>query len=123
MKRFIPVAALVLVSCAPGAASRAVVELDEFTITPSAVTFQTGEVELMVSNQGEFGHTLVVTDPAGDVVWAGDLLEPAEEETVRLDLPPGEYQLTCRIVAQDGDGNLIDHYERGMVAWVSVESA
>ena len=37
-----------------------------------------------------------------------------------LDLTPGKYQITCRIVTQIEDGSLIDHYDAGMNQTVEV---
>lgn len=121
MRRLALVAMVVLGACQSGGVSDAVVELDEFSVTPTARTFEAGAVELTVRNAGDYGHTLVVTDGDGQVVSAGELLAPSDETKLRLDLPPGEYQFTCRIVGQDGEGNLIDHYEEGMMAAITVE--
>jgi hypothetical protein len=38
-----------------------------------------------------------------------------------VDLQPGAYQVSCRLVGQDGDGNIIDHYENGMFSQLEVE--
>ncbi len=40
------------------------------------------------------------TRPSGTVVAASDVLPTGDEATLDLDLPPGSYQLTCRIVVQ-----------------------
>lgn len=112
---------LAVAACQSAAASSATVGLDEFSVTPTASSFEAGDVELTMRNTGKFGHTLVVTDSDGNVVRAGEMLGPSEEATLRLDLKPGEYQFTCRIVGQDGAGNIIDHYEEGMLAEVTVE--
>ena len=41
--------------------------------------------------------------------------------TPEVDLAAGVYSFTCRIVAQDSEGALIDHFESGMHASVRVE--
>lgn len=74
----------------------------------------TGVSSFEVANVGEFNHTLVVTDSAGKVIAATDLVPPGSETNLEVDLPPGLYTVSCRIVAEDDDGNLIDHYELGM---------
>lgn len=120
MRRLAPLLCLV-VACHTAAASRATVDMAEYSITPDAEVFAAGQVDLEVRNTGTFGHTLVVSDGEGNIVAALDVLPPGEETTVSLDLAPGEYQLTCRIVGQDREGNLVDHYQRGMLAAVTVE--
>lgn len=79
-----------------------------------------GETSLMVTNSGSFQHTLVVTDSAGDVVAATDLIEPGESTELSLDLEPGRYSFTCRIVGQSPEGEIVDHFEAGMNQAVSV---
>lgn len=120
MRAFMIVAALLLgTSCAPGASGQARYELGEFFISgPKTLSEQAGT--LTVENTGDFPHTLVVTRPGGGVVTATDVVPPGETVTVDLELGPGAYQFTCRIVAQGADGGLIDHYERGMHTTVSV---
>lgn len=113
----------VLVACGGAPAFRAEVTLTEFRIDPTSTVFQAGPVGLDVDNAGRFGHTLVITNPSGEVVTVGDFLEPEKTDTITVDLAPGEYQLTCRIIGQDSDGNVIDHYEEGMQATITVEDA
>lgn len=121
MRRLVVVVALLLgTSCSPGASGEARYELGEFFISgPSTLSEQPGS--LTVENTGEFPHTLVVTRPGGGVVAATDVVPPGQTLTLDLDLGPGPYQFTCRIVAQGSDGSLVDHYERGMHTMVSVE--
>jgi plastocyanin len=111
---------LSLSACDPAAQADMVVELTEFSITsPSSITASVDEIE--VSNVGEFTHTVVITDSEGRVAAASGLIEPGETIRLDIDLAPGTYSFTCRIVAQDDAGNLIDHYESGMNATVEVE--
>jgi hypothetical protein len=63
----------------------------------------------------------VVTDSSGQVVAATDLVAPDENARLEVDLAAGVYSFTCRIVAQDSEGALIDHFESGMHASVRVE--
>jgi hypothetical protein len=73
-----------------------------------------GAETLTVENGGEFPHTLVVTDETGTVVAATSLIPAGESTNLALDLDPGTYSVTCRIVAQTPDGDIVDHFEAGM---------
>jgi uncharacterized cupredoxin-like copper-binding protein len=86
---------------------------------PSSLTGST-ETTLQVSNTGEYSHTLIVTDENGDVMGATGLVGSGEETTLEVDLAPGTYVFSCRIVAEDDEGNLRDHYEAGMHRTVTV---
>ncbi len=111
--------ALVVVACSPAAGDDGFV-LSEFSVDgPRGVT--PGRVDLAISNEGEFGHTLVVTDDAGHVVASTDVLPGGTGTTLAVDLDPGEYQVSCRIVVETPDGRLVDHYEQGMYAPLTVE--
>lgn len=119
-KSLILVAALAMVSCQDASGSSAEIDLSEFEIQPSLSSFETGTVALDVVNEGEYGHTLVITDAGGHVLSAGEVIEAGATSTMSIDLVPGDYYFTCRIVAQDDEGNVIDHYEMGMSAAVTV---
>jgi uncharacterized cupredoxin-like copper-binding protein len=84
-------------------------------------TISNGTTTLEISNVGEFNHTLVVTDNEGNVLAATDVVAPGTDATLSVDLQPGAYQVSCRLVGQDGDGNIIDHYENGMFSQLEVE--
>lgn len=115
--------ALVLAACQGGPAPSAVsISASEFSIGISDEQLLAGTVRLEVRNNGEFGHTLVVEDMNGEVLDATDVLRPGAVNDFQIDLAQGQYRLTCRIVAQTGDGELVDHYERGMVAEFDVVS-
>jgi uncharacterized cupredoxin-like copper-binding protein len=62
----------------------------------------------------------VVTDDDGVVLAATGLIGPGQGVTLTLDLVPGAYQFSCRLVASR-DGQVFDHYQMGMVADVVVE--
>jgi uncharacterized cupredoxin-like copper-binding protein len=62
-----------------------------------------------------------VTDNEGNVLAATDVVAPGTDATLSVDLQPGAYQVSCRLVGQDGDGNIIDHYENGMFSQLEVE--
>lgn len=122
MKRLAAIVVLVVAGCSGGgtAVSAASVELYEPVIAPSADTFAAGEIALTLDNTGEFAHTFVVTTDMGRVVTATDLIPSGETVDLVVDLAPGTYQFTCRIVAELPDGSLLDHYEAGMNTTVTV---
>jgi uncharacterized cupredoxin-like copper-binding protein len=95
------------------------VDLQEFSIDASATALITGDVELEVENHGEYPHTLVVSDSDGAVLAATDVLQPSETARLSLDLEPGAYEFTCRIVGTDDAGRVVDHYQAGMHRTVS----
>ena len=94
-------------------------DLVEFAVNgPSELSADAQSVT--VTNSGEFAHTLVVTDAEGTALATTPLIQPGESTELPLDLGPGRYSFTCRIVAQTSDGDLVDHYEEGMSATVTV---
>lgn len=76
----------------------------------------------VVENYGEFSHTLVVSDASGTVVGATDLIGPEAETVLTVELLPGSYTFTCRIVKGLDDGTFVDHYQEGMSASVDVSA-
>ena len=74
-----------------------------------------------IANVGEYTHTLVITDANGEVAAATGLVQPGENAYLDLDLEPGEYVFTCRMISQSNSGDLIDHFESGMHAGFIVE--
>lgn len=111
----------VLVACggsAPISADR--VALDEFTIESSGEPWKAGEIDLDVLNVGARTHTLIVTTVEGEVVASTGLIDPGTSHELDVDLGPGKYQLTCRIVVEGGDGQIFDHFEQGMRETVTV---
>ncbi len=108
-----------LASCSGSTATGSGIELAEWRIDgPSEMPADTRSVD--VSNSGSLPHTLVVTDTEGNVMTATDLIAPGDSTELALDLEPGTYSFTCRIVAQDPEGKIVDHFEAGMNATVSV---
>jgi len=75
---------------------------------------------IQVENAGEYPHTLVVTNQRGEVLAATGLVDPGGNADLQVDLAAGIYVFSCRIVSQDDDGNLIDHFEQGMHRTVTV---
>lgn len=120
MRRLIAIGAVLLAGCSGVTSDSDHYQLGEFFINgPMTLSDDSGAIS--VANSGEFPHTLVVSTPDGSVVTATDLVMPGETLTLDLDLDPGTYQFTCRIVGQDGEGRLVDHYERGMHTTVAVQ--
>lgn len=94
------------------------VTLDEFSVlAPASIA---GPTTLDVVNAGEMAHTVVVADETGRVVTSIDVIPPGESSSISIDLPPGFYDFTCRIVLELPDGTIGDHYGRGMEAIVEV---
>jgi len=124
MRRALVLTALSLAACAtPASLSDSVpVELGDFFIGPETRSVAAGEVRFQVFNSGEFPHTLVVARQSGAVVFASEVLAPGQSLDIGLELDPDEYQLTCRIVVQFPDGELVDHYQRGMGEAIKVEA-
>jgi len=98
------------------------VELQDGSLSPSARSVIAGQVTLEAKNYGDFTHTLVVTAEGGEVIAASGLIPPGESQELELRLPPGNYQLSCRIVAQTEDGSLMDHFQLGMRAALRAEA-
>lgn len=121
MKRLLLVAVVLAGSCGSTAplVSSSAVTLVEGSIAVESPRFAAGEVTLNIGNAGEFSHTLVVTDDGGAVLAATGLVGPGESVTMTLDLLPGVYQFSCRIVGSF-QGEVFDHYQMGMVARVVV---
>jgi hypothetical protein len=121
MRRRLIVLAMLVSACVGTTATSgpARVELSEFAISTSGV-FEPGPTSLIVANSGEFAHTLVIANAFGRVVAASDVIPPGREIGFSVDLEPGDYQLSCRIVVETGDGRLVDHYAEGMLTDISV---
>lgn len=94
-------------------------DLDEYTIEASGSVLAAGSVGMTLTNLGDLPHTIVISTLDGDVLAASDVVGAGESARFVADLGPGEYEFTCRIVAEF-DGVLIDHYELGMVTRLSV---
>jgi plastocyanin len=120
MRRLAVCILFAVVACSPGTESDGFV-LDEWAI--SGPEHLDAEVDtITVENSGEWSHTLVVTTEGGHVVAASGLIESGASTTLGVALEPGAYVFSCRIVAQDDEGALSDHYERGMSRGVVVEA-
>jgi hypothetical protein len=108
-----------LFGCASEGGEPTTYQLAEFAIDGPA-SLGVGAESIAVHNSGEFPHTLVVTDGTGTVVAATSLIPSGESTSLELDLEPGLYSVTCRIVAQTPDGDIIDHFEAGMHATLEI---
>lgn len=120
------IAVVLLLSLLGGCSSQGVsnteVEIGEFWISPGDRVLRAGAVDLLVENHGEFPHTLVVSDASGTVVGATDLITSEATTILTVDLLPGTYTFTCRIVKGLDDGTFIDHFQEGMTASVNVSA-
>lgn len=121
MRRLLIVAALAITACSTGGPDSVDIALSEFDVKMQS-TLESGANTLTIRNDGEFGHTVVVANESGDVVAATGLIGGGESGTLKVDLEPGRYEFTCRIVFQGEDGSLSDHYEQGMRSTVTAES-
>ena len=105
----------------PAASGEVTVELSEFNVTSSALTFKVGEAYTFVAtNVGGFPHELLI-----EAAWAND--EPLEADGALAEIEPiepgasatlewtfaeaGTYQLTCHVR---------DHYAMGMAVTITV---
>lgn len=118
-----PIALVLLVAAVTGCSGAATTgggfDLNEWAIAgPMELTSDADAVN--VTNSGALPHTLVVTDASGRVVAATDLVQPGESTELTIDLEAGRYSFTCRIVAQNAEGEIVDHFEAGMNKTVSV---
>lgn len=119
MRRLL-VVVLLVAGCGSAASDDSFI-LDEGSIAgPDLLAAGVGE--LQISNVGEFNHTLVVTNSDGTVVAATEVLPPGTSAVLTVDLVEGTYQVSCRLVGQDSEGNLIDHYEQGMFKQLEIGS-
>lgn len=110
---------LLLVAGCGSAAAENGFTLDEGSIDGPDVV-QEGSNDLTIRNVGEFNHTLLITDTGGNVIAATEVLPPGTETVLAVELAEGTYQVSCRLVGQDSEGNIIDHYELGMFKQLEV---
>lgn len=123
MRRLVALALLTLAGCAAQAGSGNHYELSEWAIEGPGRLGVAEAVNLTIENRGDFRHTLLVTSESGDVVAATGVIDSGEHASLALDLAAGTYSFSCRIVTQDAEGNLSDHYQRGMYQTVVVGGA
>jgi len=123
MRRLVALALLVVVGCSAETSAENHYALSEWAIDGPSRLSAADVVTLSVENTGEFRHTLLVTSESGEVVGATGVIDSGNRATLELDLAAGTYSFSCRIVAQDGEGNLSDHYQKGMFRTVVVGGA
>lgn len=123
MRRWLIVAvlAVALPACTPESGDSLTYDLTEFDVN-GPENFAAAASTIRVVNSGEFPHTLVIAGQDGRVVAATDMVQPGETAAIDVDLEPGSYQFSCRIVGEKPDGSIVDHFEEGMVQTVSVGS-
>jgi uncharacterized cupredoxin-like copper-binding protein len=110
-----------LAACtSPAAGGEAIYILAEGVIDGPSQMKSSGSTTIEANNVGDYAHTLVVADDRGEVLAATGLIQPGGDATLEVDLEPGTYVFSCRIVAQDDAGNLMDHYELGMHRTITV---
>ena len=114
------VTAITLTACSSAVEGGQSFDLSEFSIAGPA-SLAEGTNSLSVGNSGQFPHTLVISADDGTVIAASDLIQPGETAQLEFSLEEGAYRFTCRIVNQTEDGEIVDHYEEGMVMTVSVQ--
>jgi len=93
------------------------VTLQEWQVSPSAKTVESGKVKFLVTNSGTMTHELAVVQVDAD----GNKREVAEVEDVgagtkaefTADLKAGRYELACLLVPGEA-GATVDHYQQGM---------
>jgi uncharacterized cupredoxin-like copper-binding protein len=123
------------------------VTLEEFTITPHPAYAQAGTVVFDVDNVGSITHEMVivrapslaalpkVTKPGGErAVGAIDEEAIPESDTIgetgdvparahvtkSFTLTPGTYVLFCNIDTKNSDGSVINHFQHGMSATITI---
>ncbi len=118
--RRLTLAFILLAACSATQATDSGFNLHEWSVGgPSHLSADSGSIA--IHNTGEYNHTLVITNDSGEVVAATGLVAPGTDATLAVDLPPGTYTFSCRIVAANDEGQLVDHYEKGMYRSVSVD--
>lgn len=103
-----------------GGADSGAVTLREFAIEVGG-GLPSGPATLSVTNEGEYPHSLVVSDSDGTVIATSGVVEAGEQSALDVDLRAGEYAFACRIVVEDPEsGTIVDHYTEGMATEVIV---
>lgn len=122
MRRVACALVFALTACLPVSSADSSIILTEFEVEV-ANRLGPGPNSLEVVNSGEFNHTLVVSTADGTVLRSTEVLTPGETASLEVDLEPGRYQFSCRVVVQIPDGSIVDHYAEGMAASVTVPSS
>lgn len=123
MRRLVALALLAVIGCSAQTSGVDHYVLSEWAIDGASRIKDAGIVTLTIENLGEFRHTLLVTSESGEVVGATGVVDSGDRATLEVDLAPGTYSFSCRIVTQTDEGTLSDHYQRGMFRTVVVGGA
>ena len=102
----------VLATSAGSSAAPLEVVAKEFLLIPKDMIARTGDVTLLVRNQGTIEHNLIVEVQTGQPVAKIAVMEPGETWRVKVSLRAGTYRLYC---------SLPGHLEAGMVATLRVD--
>ena len=123
MRRLCALGALafvLLTGCSNAVSGSDAILLGDGYIRVPAAPYSAGSVGIEIENVGDLDHTLVVTRADGSPIAATSSVAAGESTRLTVDLAPGTYTVSCRIVVQLPDGAVIDHYELGMVASIEV---
>lgn len=85
----------------------------EFAFNPREITVRTGEITIVVTNEGGIEHALIVQDDSRTTLVEIPSILPEKSEQVRVTLSPGSYTFFCPI----GSGF---HRRMGMVGVLKV---
>lgn len=113
--------AVVLTACGGSSSTGNTFVLHDGSIDGPDLVSDAGTSVMEIANAGDWNHTFVVTDSEGRVVAATDLVAPGDETSLEVALTAGTYTVSCRIVAENDEGKLVDHFELGMFRTVVVE--
>ncbi|MBX6378587.1 MAG: cupredoxin domain-containing protein [Clostridia bacterium] len=102
----------------PEGAQVVVVALREWSVTPHTRFLKAGDAYFVLVNVGNVPHEFEVLQ-AGRKLAGSEALQPGESRVLRVNLPPGLYEIACRLVTEGG-GERQDHYALGMRGLVRV---
>lgn len=114
-------AALMMAACSGEAVSTVQITLSEFEINTSSDHLVAGPIDLSITNEGDETHVLLIEGADGTVIAGHGPVPSGETVQLQVDLNPGRYLFTCRIVEIE-DGEMEDHAEIGMSKDLSVSS-
>lgn len=101
------------------------VRLREWEVVPAAETLPAGEIAFKATNEGEDHHELVVRQRGEDgrleTIDEVDDVGPGTFDWLTVELDAGEYELACLMREEEENGEIEDHYRRGMHTTVTVE--
>lgn len=89
------------------------VSLQEWAVLPELDAAEDGVIQFAVDNRGNEVHEFVLLKD-GEELGEIEGLGPGHLETIRFQLKPGTYELACLIKETEPNGEVEDHYKRGM---------